>query len=697
MASSTLVRIRGLPWGAGENEVGLFFHPLELDPQQAVTLVNGPGGKPTGEAFVRLASPDVAAEALKYNREMLGKRYIEVFPGTEMEFQQSVQWQGVRDFSDGILRCRGLPFNCAAADVALFFADYGVTEANVSLGMHVLGQFAGSPNGEAWVKFAGEAIAKKALEERNLQIIGTRYVELYLSSEAEQQQFQNFPPPYRGTARAELGDPLAYRGYFPHMRSARQARYDHACYGNQNESWLRARGLPYSCGPGDVAAFFGGHGVLPEDVILTRGCDGRPTGEAFVRFSNARGAEMARQALNRQLLGSRYVELFTTGPEDWAALAHSQHTQGPSRAYYQQQHYGDTYMPASPSHQDCAYASDSSPTPYGNNGCSAQYGCGYGSPSSHNGDGGYSSWGGGYQGWCGGYSNGGGGMDQGHYIPQGHHMQHHQHQQQQHNHQQMQQHQHQNHQNWPPPQQQHHPPPQHPPQHQMYRQQYSPSSGAVDQGAADEHWVCVRGLYPATVPEVVALFSDFGVTDSDVAMDSSCGADKDTQVFVRFSSQVAAEAARLQFGKAAGGNYLELLHCAPEEVPRPHPLLPQGEDMPNSPCSTPNGSRDPAPGQVTPPRPQVLPTTAFSPVAAPHSPACGSCSPAHLQVPAPLSQAGPQPMQPPGSPVHQCLSGPAAPGSPMYGSGPNFGYQYAYSMGPAQCCQAGYAPPAGRF
>lgn len=165
----------------------------------------------------------------------------------------------------------------------------------------------GSPNGEAWVKFGDEATAKRALGERNMHTIGpqgTRYVELYLSSEAERMQFKNFPPPNKS---------FPSQGYRADFRS--QHRFDKMST-DGNECWLRARGLPYSCDETDVVQFFTGHGVTMQDVVIARASDGRPTGEAFVRFLGSWPADEARQALHRQRLGSRYVELFPEGRLD---------------------------------------------------------------------------------------------------------------------------------------------------------------------------------------------------------------------------------------------------------------------------------------------------------------------------------------------------------------------------------------------
>ena len=65
--------------------------------------------------------------------------------------------------------------------------------------------------------------------------------------------------------------------------------------------------------------------------------DGRMTGEAFVSFANAEEARSAQEAKDRSTLGSRYVELFNTTPEELArAMVGQQYQQ------QQQQQQGAT-------------------------------------------------------------------------------------------------------------------------------------------------------------------------------------------------------------------------------------------------------------------------------------------------------------------------------------------------------------------
>ncbi|KAG5175460.1 hypothetical protein JKP88DRAFT_203579 [Tribonema minus] len=78
---------------------------------------------------------------------------------------------------------------------------------------------------------------------------------------------------------------------------------------------IRMRGLPYRASKADIMAFFQGCAVA--EVNFVARADGRVTGEAYVKFASR---EDARQGLrrDRDMIGNRYIELFTSSPEEMA-------------------------------------------------------------------------------------------------------------------------------------------------------------------------------------------------------------------------------------------------------------------------------------------------------------------------------------------------------------------------------------------
>lgn len=75
--------------------------------------------------------------------------------------------------------------------------------------------------------------------------------------------------------------------------------------------------------------------VQLDNIHVVLRADGRMTGEAFVSFASAEEARSAQDVKDRSTLGSRYVELFNTTPEELARAMVGQQ-------YQQQQQQGAT-------------------------------------------------------------------------------------------------------------------------------------------------------------------------------------------------------------------------------------------------------------------------------------------------------------------------------------------------------------------
>ncbi|MFH4975546.1 hypothetical protein AB6A40_002255 [Gnathostoma spinigerum] len=84
LSRNYVVRLRGIPFSATVEDIRAFFSGLDV---ADVVIDKEPGGRPSGEAFVRLSSKQHAEEALERNRNNMGTRYVEVFrsSGEEME------------------------------------------------------------------------------------------------------------------------------------------------------------------------------------------------------------------------------------------------------------------------------------------------------------------------------------------------------------------------------------------------------------------------------------------------------------------------------------------------------------------------------------------------------------------------------------------------------------------------------------
>jgi len=237
----------------------------------------------------------------------------------------------------GYLRLRGLPFSSGATEVSDFFGEFGVVEDNVIMGQNQEGR----PSGEAWVQFVDITSAEEARRQKDRQVIGGRYIEVFSSTfdECNARTGRGVPAPSgggysggggfagtKGFGKSPLGPPaggmslaqsaLSAMGIPTTAKSSLESMASSAQdYGGS--AYLRLRGLPFSSSPSDVAAFFGEYGVSPDHVIMgTEGATGRPSGEAWVQFSSEAVAAQARMMKDRQKIGNRYIEVFPSTAMD---------------------------------------------------------------------------------------------------------------------------------------------------------------------------------------------------------------------------------------------------------------------------------------------------------------------------------------------------------------------------------------------
>jgi len=257
--------------------------------------------------------------------------------------------------SDGatqfVVRCRGLPFSATADAVANFFEPLEIVED----GVHMKTNAEGLPCGECFVQFATEEALTAALE-RNRQVMGHRYVLLEHSSAAELAKACGPPPapaisstagvaaaPGSGLLAPSVAPPLSPRangavgsGSGKQGRNANgssEIRGGHtsgtntsggvnaaeaastgahgANGGSSGSVVIKMRGLPYSAAESEIINFFSGMRIASGGVSIGRDASGRASGEAHVEFVSEQDAQGA-MTLNRQRIGSRYIELFRT-------------------------------------------------------------------------------------------------------------------------------------------------------------------------------------------------------------------------------------------------------------------------------------------------------------------------------------------------------------------------------------------------
>lgn len=198
-----VVWLRGLPFTCTEADIAQFFSGLDIV-ENGITIVTDHRGKNTGKAFVQFSSQKAADEALLRNREVIGHRYIEVFPSRSDEIhskrkmrssappQNGLQWTASQTiprtrFPDApqssalplhFVRMRGIPFQASGEDIVKFFSPLVVSKILIECCAD------GRPNGEANVYFSSHQDAMDAMS-KDRECIGERYIELFLNSVTE--------------------------------------------------------------------------------------------------------------------------------------------------------------------------------------------------------------------------------------------------------------------------------------------------------------------------------------------------------------------------------------------------------------------------------------------------------------------------------------------------------------------------------
>ncbi|KAJ8394574.1 hypothetical protein AAFF_G00043770 [Aldrovandia affinis] len=205
--NQVIVRMRGLPFTATAEDVLLFFSPScpVTGGRDGILFVKYPDGRPTGDAFVLFSCEEYAQNALKKHKEILGKRYIELFKSTAAEVQQVlnrytsaplipiapapiipvlpqppfVPPPGVRD----CVRLRGLPYIATIEDILEFLGEF--TADIRPHGVHMVLNQQGRPSGDSFIQMKSAERAFLTAQKCHKRTMKDRYVEVFQCSAEE--------------------------------------------------------------------------------------------------------------------------------------------------------------------------------------------------------------------------------------------------------------------------------------------------------------------------------------------------------------------------------------------------------------------------------------------------------------------------------------------------------------------------------
>ncbi|XP_030405446.1 epithelial splicing regulatory protein 1 isoform X1 [Gopherus evgoodei] len=207
--NQVIVRMRGLPFNATTEEVLTFFgqHCPVTGGKEGILFVTYPDNRPTGDAFVLFACEEYAQNALKKHKDLLGKRYIELFRSTAAEVQQVLnrysstplvplaappvlpvlpqQFMSPTNVRDCI-RLRGLPYAATIEDILEFLGEFS---ADIRThGVHMVLNHQGRPSGDAFIQMKSADRAFLAAQKCHKKTMKDRYIEVFQCS-AEEMNF----------------------------------------------------------------------------------------------------------------------------------------------------------------------------------------------------------------------------------------------------------------------------------------------------------------------------------------------------------------------------------------------------------------------------------------------------------------------------------------------------------------------------
>uniref|UniRef100_A0A8C7RXH8 Epithelial splicing regulatory protein 2 n=1 Tax=Oncorhynchus mykiss TaxID=8022 RepID=A0A8C7RXH8_ONCMY len=208
--NQVIIRMRGLPFTASPQDVLTFLgadSPV-TDASDGLLFVKYPDGRPTGDAFVLFSCEEYALNALKKHKQILGKRYIELFRSTAAEAQQVLNrymstplistlpsssmvpmpvlatppYLATGSTRDCV-RLRGLPYTAAIEDILEFMGEHTIDIK--PHGVHMVLNQQGRPSGDAFIQMRSADRAFMVAQKCHKKMMKDRYVEVFQCSTEE--------------------------------------------------------------------------------------------------------------------------------------------------------------------------------------------------------------------------------------------------------------------------------------------------------------------------------------------------------------------------------------------------------------------------------------------------------------------------------------------------------------------------------
>lgn len=176
---SNVVRMRGLPYTASEDDIRAFVSGYRLEGDGDLTYRRG-------EAYLRMES---GAEARRFveekNHGHVGERYVELQVSTAKALQEAKDRIVAASSVNPVIRMRGLPFTVSEEEVRAFFDDIFPSRDTV-LSLRFGLDCDERRTGEAFLELATEEAAELSMTKTKGQL-GGRFVDVARSSANERE------------------------------------------------------------------------------------------------------------------------------------------------------------------------------------------------------------------------------------------------------------------------------------------------------------------------------------------------------------------------------------------------------------------------------------------------------------------------------------------------------------------------------
>ncbi|GAX83407.1 hypothetical protein CEUSTIGMA_g10832.t1 [Chlamydomonas eustigma] len=325
---SSILKLKGLPYAATERQIRDFFNGQIV---KTVRFVFEPDGRPSGLAFAEFETREEALKALSKNGEFLGDRYVRLLhvPVTEMEDQgrmlyttgppsmvHSGQMHTMEEGSPMLSLDHQHPLGPRSVSLPLTWHQMypqpqhqlqppspitSVPTSSISAPLTFMPSFAASST-DLRLQLLPQHSRTITAQPLQYSAPQHQYNNSYLTGPTQPLPMEMAPPSSQILS-------LTSRSFLPLSPLTQQQRMPPGGVVRSSGCTAKVRGLPYRSTPMEILGFFEGYRYLPDSLQIGLDSLGRPSGEAWLSFLSPEETMRAVQDLNRQYLGSRYLEL----------------------------------------------------------------------------------------------------------------------------------------------------------------------------------------------------------------------------------------------------------------------------------------------------------------------------------------------------------------------------------------------------